>query len=980
MIKIKNILSLILLICSWASPAQNHFAVHFSEDNGFVSNEVFHVFQDHDNYLWFSTNKALVRYDGYKMEEYSTKDGLPSNIVFEVFEDQSKKLWVLSLSNQIAYFNEDSHFYSDSSLTMYQDKHYNYHLIPLKGSYYIDALGNKFISYYLKGIFINSPYFGKFLLAEKDENAFYIYYWGDKALISSTFVQFFNGKIHLVDLQKHTEKIIDIDKESDFDENLFYRIGVKKREETIYFYFYNKIFCINSLSGNYTVHNMDNVVLWLQFDRDETLWAGLYNAGARAFPKGDLMKKPSSYLENEAVTSVCKDKQGGLWFSTMTNGVFYTPSIDITQYSATEKGEELGNISNITKDSNNRIWFCNDINEFFTYKDGRIEKKAFGYKQNASIADIIWDKNTKKVLFGTGLNLYTYSEQGGINPIFNINNDEVYSVKKIKISPENDKLIYVCLSSGFIILESEKGNYHIKEKHYISERINDIAFDDNKLYLGTNKNVLVYDVRKQKTIKKLLDFNADISCLLSNDKKDFLLIGTKGKGLYVFFNEKLLMHASEENGIKSNYIKNILFVNNNLLISGDKGMNIVNLERIKNYTAKFPWQSMQFSVGINDIEYIGNNFFLAKDNALLFSNVDNLSEKHEKPRITKILVNKQQKDIHKTEPRFKYYENTLHLEFSDFSFLGKKRYKYKLINYHNNWQTTDKHSIFLSNLPRGKHYLLITDINETPENTIVFVFYINKLIFDYWFFYPLIISLLVALISILTLTQLKRKKIRMELATTKSVIRQKTIMRQLKPHFIFNVLNSVNLFILENKKEESLLYIVKIKRMIEYYLSSADKDFTSIEDSLKGLIAYIEMETLRIKDKLSYEVSIQEVINPKECYIPGLLIQPFVENSIWHGIMMKDGKGKIKIQISREKDLLKIIVEDDGIGRKKSAELHKKRKHESMGIQLIKQRLDIIRKLHGIKKGMEFIDLYDENNNPCGTKVIIYLPYTTKKP
>jgi hypothetical protein len=73
-------------------------------------------------------------------------------------------------------------------------------------------------------------------------------------------------------------------------------------------------------------------------------------------------------------------------------------------------------------------------------------------------------------------------------------------------------------------------------------------------------------------------------------------------------------------------------------------------------------------------------------------------------------------------------------------------------------------------------------------------------------------------------------------------------------------------------------------------------------------------------------------------------------------------------------------VEDDGIGRKKSAELQKKRKHESMGIQLIKQRLDIIRKLHGIQKDMEFIDLYDDKNNPCGTKVIIYLPYTTKKP
>jgi ligand-binding sensor domain-containing protein len=340
-IKPKYILSLFCLFSLQISSAQNSFAVHFSEDNGFVSNEVFHVFQDHDNYIWFSTNNGLFRFDGHKMDVFSTTKGLASNVIFEVFEDKNKKLWAISLHNQIAYFKEESGFFTDSSLAMYQDLHYNYHLIPLKGSCFIDDFGNKFISYYLKGIFVNSPYFGRFPLPKKDKNAFYIYHWGDKAMISSTFVKFFNGKIHLIDLRKQKELIIDINKECSFDENLFYKIGVQKKKEKIYFFFYNKIFCINSLSGDYTVHQMDNIVLWLQFDRDECLWAGLYNAGARAFPKGNLNKKPSCFLENEAITSVCKDNQNGLWFSTMTNGVFYLPSSDIIQFSKTTQEEEL---------------------------------------------------------------------------------------------------------------------------------------------------------------------------------------------------------------------------------------------------------------------------------------------------------------------------------------------------------------------------------------------------------------------------------------------------------------------------------------------------------------------------------------------------------------------------------------------------------------------------------------------------------------
>ena len=147
---------------------------------------------------------------------------------------------------------------------------------------------------------------------------------------------------------------------------------------------------------------------------------------------------------------------------------------------------------------------------------------------------------------------------------------------------------------------------------------------------------------------------------------------------------------------------------------------------------------------------------------------------------------------------------------------------------------------------------------------------------------------------------------------------------QMNPHFIFNSLNSIDNYILRNKTQEASDYLNRFSKLIRLILQNSQSSYISLQDELEALRLYIEMESLRFNHKFDYRVSIQSGLYPESIEIPPMLIQPYVENAIWHGLMQKKEKGHLEIVITREGDLLKCIIEDDGIGREASRKLRSK--------------------------------------------------------
>ena len=256
-----------------------------------------------------------------------------------------------------------------------------------------------------------------------------------------------------------------------------------------------------------------------------------------------------------------------------------------------------------------------------------------------------------------------------------------------------------------------------------------------------------------------------------------------------------------------------------------------------------------------------------------------------------------------------------------------------------------------------------------------------ELPFQIWFqpIYLLFIAItLDGVLFSMALTQRVRQialdKVRLEQQSTASEL--KALRAQMNPHFIFNCLNSIKSFTLNKDSASASLYLTKFSRLIRQVLENSSSEKITLSNELSTLQLYLEMEKLRVGDKFDYEIVLEPDVEAEFIEVPPMLIQPYAENAIWHGILHKTEKGKVSILLQQTDDTLVIRVVDDGVGRKKAAELKSRSgaKHKSFGMQITAERLSIIKQLYGIEASLHFEDLFDQNGFGIGTKVTLTLP------
>ena len=223
------------------------------------------------------------------------------------------------------------------------------------------------------------------------------------------------------------------------------------------------------------------------------------------------------------------------------------------------------------------------------------------------------------------------------------------------------------------------------------------------------------------------------------------------------------------------------------------------------------------------------------------------------------------------------------------------------------------------------------------------------------------------------LQKIESKKIETELKQQATDLEMQALRAQMNPHFIFNCLSSINHFILKNQSEVASDYLTKFSRLIRHVLNNSRKPMITLEDELEMLRLYLDLERLRFKNKFDFNIIFKNEINESAIFIPPLLLQPFAENAIWHGMMNKEGRGQLDIELSRQKNILSCIISDNGVGRSKANELKSKsaEKEKSMGVQITAERLALF---NGEGNGFPFFeieDINDEHGNTNGTRVIL---------
>ena len=302
-------------------------------------------------------------------------------------------------------------------------------------------------------------------------------------------------------------------------------------------------------------------------------------------------------------------------------------------------------------------------------------------------------------------------------------------------------------------------------------------------------------------------------------------------------------------------------------------------------------------------------------------------------------------------------------------------YHYRLLGYEDAWTTAPyrDHEFTYNALGPGQYTFQVKAENQGKiSQAATYSFSISAPLYARWWFIVVVALLILALISLIYLRQLRVQRRKASLLNELNVSRLTAIQSQMNPHFIFNALNSIQNYIMRNDKDLAMDYLGRFARLIRHYLNASTVDLVTLEDEISMLENYLRLEQMRYSPSFEFHFDIEKTIDTTSVKLPPLLIQPFVENAIWHGLQKKERAGKLTIAIILQGSELICTIEDDGGGMEKAKPLSNRK---SSGIQITKERLNLIHAL--LKTSSRFIieDVKDENGHIEGTRVRFNMPY-----
>lgn len=352
------------------------------------------------------------------------------------------------------------------------------------------------------------------------------------------------------------------------------------------------------------------------------------------------------------------------------------------------------------------------------------------------------------------------------------------------------------------------------------------------------------------------------------------------------------------------------------------------------------------------------------------------SELVERAEISYLTVNGQMRFLENNSFELNKKENNLSVYFSDLSYLDnfKVSHRYK-IDKNEDWTELGHHSeLSFNNLNPGNYNITIETydhLGNTQQKTLQINFKAHPPFAKSALFYVLIGLLIFTIIIFINWYLLKRKQKEDEFINRIKDAEMVALRSQMNPHFMFNTLNSINSYIIQNKTKDASKYLTSFSKLMRNILDNSKHKFITLEKEIQTLRLYIELESARLEHFFDYKISSDKNIDTHQTMIPPLVIQPFVENAIWHGLRNKKQDGLISIHISYcDQETILISIEDNGIGRKKSAELKSNNtSHKSYGVDISTERLKMVNS----ENKVEIIDLYDKQKKPLGTKVVLTL-------
>ncbi len=940
-----------LLMFLWIS--QGSFAVvngqgfvfqHFTEKEGLPSTYLYGILQDKQGFIWMTGESGVVWYDGKK---YSVPDieGELQDEIINFFSGSTNRVWMQDLSGRILAYEDG--------------KVFNFPEIGLSEVY-------KYTEVY------NHPN-GEFWISNKED--VFIYKPGKDSL-SSLHVD--NSKNKLVSVKAFGEtgdgRTILLNRYGyhlfDNNENSFttyksgeivndFSFGFRK-EGRPYIVKDNEVFYFNLETGLFEKRLeqfndfFKSGLLDAFEDSDGDVWFstrdGLLYLDIK--PNGEL--EMSRFLEGNLMGGIMEDKERNLWFVTGQNGVFMLASKKINIFNKIDEGKPLRFVKE-NLDGNIVLGF--DNNQFKVLnKSFEIVHEQKINEQTNRLYDLAVDKNGDHYFITSG-GYVQYDKDFKLKNKFSIGSPKSGSFGK-------DGKLWLAAGEYFGLMKESGVIEKIFEKRCYS-----VFPDEEKVWIGSIDGLFFYE--ENEVINQGGDkLNFDIRDIERLENGN-LLLATQKSGVFCYqpSSDSIIHHFSTKTGLSSNNCTKVIFDDQFLWIATKKGINRV---RQSDYSVSIIGVDQGLpSNEINDLYQSDGKIYVATNRGLAVFNEDiDLNRMPPSLQLLNIKIDERDTTFHEKYV-LDYANNNIKIEFAAITFKDADRsiFQYKMEGIDETWVESSVDIAQYPSLPSGDYTFRVktkTTNSDWSDEQIV-KFFIKTPFWNTWWFYTMI-GLFISGISYLIFREREKRK---NVIKDMKVSQLTALRAQMNPHFVFNAMNSIQEFIVDKDTRSANRYLSQFARLMRNILNVSDKNRISLSKEIESLNLYLSLESLRFGDSFEYILEVGEEIDKDMIYLPAMLIQPFVENAVKHGLMHRKGDKKLYLRFFIEDEKLICEVEDNGVGRKKSSEIRRlnPKIYPSKATGITYERIKLFNSIYKDALNAEVIDLKNKSNEFEGTKV-----------
>lgn len=969
--------------------AQHYNFITYSSESGLAQSQIRSIAQDKNGYLWLGTLAGLAKYDGKKFVNYSIQNGLIDNQIFSLLPDRSMGLWIGTLGG-LNYLNGEKFksylFKADMAENLVsaigQDLNGNLWLAT-DGAGVCKFSGNKF-DYFTEENGITNNYVRAVCVDDKGivwfgtKNGICFYDGKTFKTLDTSIAQPTNVSHIFMDKHKKLwfstfgEGVYSYDGKTfkNYSENNglisnWIRSAIEDSDGNVWFAskfglsrFDGKTFMKFTEADGLPVDNT-NIVFE---DKERNIWIGSDGKGLCKFLGGTFTYLTTNdNLSSNIVMSVLEDKDQSLWFSTFGKGITKKEKNQTVLYTSTN-GLNNNTIWASLKDRDNNLWFCTSdgISKFdgkkfknYVVDDGLSAKTVHAVCQDHN--GNLWFGTTKGVSVFDGVTFKNY-----INGTDNIGKDV------LNIVEDKNNHLWFATKNGLYKFENEQFTKYTTANGLCNNNLSSIVVDNsNNLWIGSIAGINYYD---GKTFSKILIddiFNSNSICFLVLDRKEELWIGTNS-GVYVLDTKEYIKTK------KTKFRHYTIF-------DGLPGMECNQNAAFKDHLGNI-WMGTTEGV----IKYDPNIKDFHSSNFEPITHISGVRLFLKDTNWTTIT-----KDIDSATLLPKNLKVNYETTHFTFDYIGIKlsnpasvRYKYMLVGFDETWSSvTDATFATYSNLPSGKYTFKVIagDItgnwNKVPA---MFSFEILPPFWTRWWF--ILLCVLVGLFILWGIFKLRVNEIRkkhqtqqLEYKSKLMILEHQSLNSSMNRHFIFNALNSIQYYMNKEDKISAHKYLSRFAKLIRMNLDSSMSNLVPVSEEIDRLDLYLQIELMRFEDKFEYSITIADDIDIESIEIPPMLLQPYVENCILHGILPSGKDGRIDIRVEHNKDQhIVFSIQDNGIGIEESKlrKLSNMNPHVSRGTFITTQRIQLLGAMSNINISINGpFDLKDSENNVLGTRV-----------